>query len=161
MPIHDWTRVGAGTFHAFHTRWITHVGDALNKGLLPPGYYSDPEQHLGREVADVLTSHASDPGRVRSAPAPSPARLRRTLTVRHTSGRRIVALIEVLSPGNKASGYDVEQLVRKALEALASGVHLAVIDLLPPPGASTPRGFTGRSRARCRASGTNSRREGP
>lgn len=57
MTIHDWTRVGAGTFHAFHTRWVTHLSDDLNKGLLPSGYYSDPEQHVGRRIADVLTLH--------------------------------------------------------------------------------------------------------
>lgn len=25
MPIHDWTRVGVGTFHDFHSGWIIHV----------------------------------------------------------------------------------------------------------------------------------------
>src|SRR3954447_22499739 len=70
MPIHDWARVGASTFHAFHTRWITHLSDALNKGVLPPGYYSDPEQHVGRKIADVLALHASDPGRLQPVPAP-------------------------------------------------------------------------------------------
>ncbi len=40
MPIHDWTRVSAGTIHHFHTMWITHVSEALNAGLLPEGYYA-------------------------------------------------------------------------------------------------------------------------
>ncbi len=165
MPIPDWTRVGAGTFHAFHTRWITHLSDALNKGILPPGYYSDPEQHMGRKIADVLTLHASDPEPLTPTPvpsegttlavaeapprvgrtyalAPSPATLRRTLSIRHTSGHRIVALIEILSPGNKASEYDVQQFVRKATEALGSGIHLTVIDLLPP-GEYDPEGIHG------------------
>jgi hypothetical protein len=165
MPIHDWTRVGAGTFHAFHTRWITHLSDALNKGILPAGYYSDPEQHVGRKIADVLTLHASDPDRLPAVPPPSdgtalavaeaPPRvsrtfalapsftaLRRTLTIRHTSGHRIVALIEVLSPGNKATAYDIEQFVRKAVDAIGSGIHLAVIDLLPP-GDHDPEGIHG------------------
>lgn len=39
MPVHDWTRVDAGTFHAFHTAWITHLSETLNGGLLPPDYY--------------------------------------------------------------------------------------------------------------------------
>ncbi len=30
MPIHDWARVDAGTFHGFHTAWITHLSEALN-----------------------------------------------------------------------------------------------------------------------------------
>lgn len=33
MPIHDWTRVGAGIFHDFHQEWI-HL---LIVGLFPPG----------------------------------------------------------------------------------------------------------------------------
>src|SRR5581483_8630143 len=44
MPIHDWTRVDAGIFHAFHHEWITEIGRALNRGLLPPDYYALPEQ---------------------------------------------------------------------------------------------------------------------
>ena len=58
MPIHDWTRVDAGTFHAFHTAWVTHLSETMNGGLLPSGYYAMPEQHVGRSIADVLTLHA-------------------------------------------------------------------------------------------------------
>jgi hypothetical protein len=163
MPIHDWSRVGAGNFYAFHTRWVTHLSDALNKGILPPNYYSDPEQHLARKIADVLTLHARDPEQLRTPPvppagtalavaeapprvsrmlaiAPSPTNLRRTLTVRHTSGHRIVALVEILSPANKATHHDLAQFVRKAQDALRLGVHLAVIDLLPP-GSIDPEGI--------------------
>ncbi len=25
MPIHDWSRVNAGTFHDFHTAWMTEI----------------------------------------------------------------------------------------------------------------------------------------
>lgn len=35
MPVHDWTRVEAGIFHAFHHRWISAISDALNEGILP------------------------------------------------------------------------------------------------------------------------------
>jgi hypothetical protein len=27
MPIHDWSRVEAGVFHAFHHDWITEKGN--------------------------------------------------------------------------------------------------------------------------------------
>jgi len=165
MPIHDWTRVGAATFHAFHTRWITHLSDALNKGRLPPNYYSDPEQHIGRKIADVLTLHASDPERLRTPPEPpegtalavaeAPPRVNRTLalapalrgsprtlTIRHTSGHRVVALVEILSPGNKVSEDTIAEFVRKAREAIHAGIHLTVIDLLPP-GDHDPEGIHG------------------
>ncbi len=55
MPMHHWSQVDAGTFHAFHTAWITHLSEALNGGVLPSGYYALPEQHAGRFIADVLT----------------------------------------------------------------------------------------------------------
>ena len=55
MPVHDWTRVDAGTFHAFHLAWITHLSESLNGGILPGGYYAMAEQHGGRLIADVLT----------------------------------------------------------------------------------------------------------
>ncbi len=29
MPIHDWTRVTAGTWHDFHLAWITEIRNAL------------------------------------------------------------------------------------------------------------------------------------
>jgi hypothetical protein len=38
MPVHDWTRVEAGILHHFRNGWITEIGNALNGGLLPPGY---------------------------------------------------------------------------------------------------------------------------
>src|SRR5947208_4178144 len=55
MPIHDWTRVDAGIFHAFHHDWITEIARALNRGLLPPSYYALPEQIAGGLGPDVLT----------------------------------------------------------------------------------------------------------
>ncbi len=61
MPIHDWTRVNAGTFHDFHGAWITHIKESLNEGLLPSGYYAMAEQHFNGMIADVLTLHAGEP----------------------------------------------------------------------------------------------------
>jgi hypothetical protein len=55
MPIHDWTSVEAGTFHHFHTSWVTVLSNRLNDGLLPHGYYAMHEQLAGRAIADVLT----------------------------------------------------------------------------------------------------------
>src|SRR6516164_2145257 len=65
MPVHDWTRVDAGTFHAFHTRWISEIMGALNAGLLPKGYYALAEPVATRMQTDVLTLRA---------PVPDPSR---------------------------------------------------------------------------------------
>lgn len=43
MPIHDWARVDAGLFHAFHQSWIVSLCNALNAGALPVDYFALPE----------------------------------------------------------------------------------------------------------------------
>jgi hypothetical protein len=45
MPMHDWTRVDAETFDCFQTAWLKQLGEALNGGLLPAGYYAKLEEH--------------------------------------------------------------------------------------------------------------------
>jgi hypothetical protein len=160
MPVHDWTRVDAGTLHAFHTAWITHLSEALNNGLLPSGYYALPEQHGGRLIADILTLQAPPsaspeatetggglavadaPPRVRHKLSPSPAARasRRTLTIRHASGHRIVAIGEIVSPANKDRASHVADFVEKLESALWHGVHCLLADLLPP-GAHDPSGM--------------------
>ena len=64
MPIHDWTRVDDGIFHAFHVSWTVELAKALNQGILPAGYYALPEQIAGDTHPDVLALHAG------SAPEP-------------------------------------------------------------------------------------------
>jgi hypothetical protein len=166
MTIHDWTRVEAGTFHDFHLRWIGHIAEALNNGLLPADYYAQAEQHAGERIADVLALHASDPDIVPSAPAPagdagavallqappatslhltakrkpSPKGKPRTLAIRTAAGHRIVALLELVSPSNKDRKASVREFVTKAVAAVGSGIHVSVIDLFPP-GPADPHGM--------------------
>jgi hypothetical protein len=154
MPVHDWTRVEAGIFHAFHVAWIPEIGKVLNGGLLPAGYYALAEQHVGRAIADILTLHASPaPSEPRALPPATggtlvaerppqvgrlqtiePAALarRRSLAVRHVSGHRLVALLEILSPANKDRAESVQDFATKVADALDSGVHLLLVDLSPP-----------------------------
>ena len=62
MPIHDWTRVDAGLFHAFHHDWVSVLSRALNSGVLPADYFALPEQSIQGPIPDVLTLNLS-PGR--------------------------------------------------------------------------------------------------
>src|SRR5947208_13295916 len=55
MPIHDWSNVDANLFHDFHQTWTINIRNALNGGLLPPGYSALVEQHAGGVAPDVLT----------------------------------------------------------------------------------------------------------
>lgn len=159
MPIHDWTLVGAGTWHAFHVSWTSEIQLALNDGLLPPDYYALAEQIAGPLGPDVLTlqwtaasangnesgeAALRDGGGLAVAMVPPRARLtaeaemddyvlkRRTIVIRHASDDRIIALLEIVSPGNKAGRAPLRSFVEKAVEALYRGYHLLIIDLFPP-----------------------------
>ncbi len=167
MPIHDWTRVNAGIFHDFHHEWISSIKRALNSGLLPPDYYAMAEQIAGGLGPDVLTLEAPHPGtagnggatasparhgavqlatgppKVRFTATSEPeryARKAKMVTIRHSSDDRVIAVAEIVSPGNKASRHPFGAFVRKALEFLDAGIHLLIIDLFPP-GERDPQGI--------------------
>lgn len=157
MPVHDWTRVEAGVLHDFHTVWISAIRTVLNSGLLPPDYYALAEQLAKGIGPDVLTLRVGDdagnetasglsgatavavaPPKVRvtvRAETDSYAEKRRTLVIRHVSGHRIIALVEILSPGNKATRRSLRTFLDRAAACLNQGIHLLLVDLFPP----TPR----------------------
>jgi len=62
------------------------------------------------------------------------------IAIRHRSGDGVIAMIEIVSPGNKSSRYAMKRFVDKSLELLESGVHLLLIDLFPP-GPRDPNGI--------------------
>jgi hypothetical protein len=153
MPMHDWTLVAAGIFHAFHHRWISAVSDALNTGLLPREYYALPEQQAAGFGPDVLT--LQDPSRRRGDGLGEAAgslaliakprtrfmaetdaefyrRKKSSVVVRHVSGDRMVAMIEIVSPGNKSSRHGFRAFVDKACELLEARIHLLILDPFPP-----------------------------
>jgi hypothetical protein len=68
--------------------------------------------------------------------------LRKTIAIRRTTGHRIVALIEILSPGNKSGRRKVGEFVHKATDAIRHGCHLLLVDLFPPT-KFAPRGMHG------------------
>jgi Protein of unknown function (DUF4058) len=151
MPIHDWTRVDAGLFHAFHQRWISALCDVLNAGTLPPEYFALPEQSVRGPIPDVLTLQLSaeprelsgaSPGLAATVAPPRTRLVRRNevdayarkadrITVRHRHGQ-IIAVLEIVSPGNKASRNEMRAFVEKAADLLRQDIHLLIIDLIPP-----------------------------
>lgn len=151
MPVHDWTRVDAGLFHAFHQGWTIALCNALNAGGLPPGYFALPEQVISGPIPDVLAlrqlpqagpAPESSGGQavmtgppqtrfVQRAESDHYARMANRITVRHEHGR-VIAVIEIVSPGNKDSRHALQTFVRKMTDLLDQGIHLLVVDLLPP-----------------------------
>jgi hypothetical protein len=124
MPIHDWTRVPAGLFHDFHQTWSIHLKMALNAGRLPRGFSALVEQRSGPLEAEVLfIERTSDKGIY--------ATHANRIVVRHHLGR-IVAVIEIVSPGNKDSRAALRDFVGKCIDLLRQGIHLLIADLFPP-----------------------------
>lgn len=157
VAMHDWTRVPHGIFHAFHHRWISAISDELNAGRLPADFYALPEQIAGGLGPDVLTLQAptlsADTGRTAATmPLTQPRtrfmaeteadfyrRRKKSIAIRRVSGDRVVAIVEIVSPGNKTTFHALYALVEKALELLERRIHLLLIDPFPP-GRRDPEG---------------------
>src|SRR5688500_11355154 len=163
MPIHDWTRVPDGTFHHFHVTWLPLISSTLNHGVLPAGYYALAEQIAGGIEPDVLTLQAidddaevaSDAGGGTAVAVHPPkvsvrakldqtryARKANRIVIRHQSSDRVVALVEVVSAGNKSSQRDFKAFLDKATAAVFDGIHLSLVDLHPPT-SRDPQGIHG------------------
>lgn len=153
MRIHDWTRVEPADFHDFHQGWSVAIRTRLNQGVLPEGFYAQVERTGGSAIPDVVTLHLEPEGTsiaeevagaLAVATAPPGVRqtariddriylkLKNRVVIKHAADKRIVAVIEIVSHGNKASERDFERFIDKAASTIEQGVHLVVLDLYPP-----------------------------
>lgn len=156
MPVHDWTRVEGAIFHDFHHSWIHEMLGALNRGLLPHEYYAMAAPQASGFGSDILLSRGMQPNEDEAVQASvcessagllvAPPRVRftaqsdrefyrrkkSTIAVRHVSNDRIIAVVEVISPGNKTSKSAFKALVDKVYELLEHRIHLLILDLFPP-----------------------------
>jgi hypothetical protein len=149
MPLHNWTRVNAGLFHHFHQGWCWEISASLNGGPLPAGYTALVEQRSGTKEADALTIEERVPsaepvggGTVLVHEIPKTKYVKRAeqdyyadkasrVVIRHWLGR-VVAFIEIVSPGNKHDQLSIDDFSRKIVEAIRARVHVLVVDLFPP-----------------------------
>jgi len=152
MPLHDWTRVPSGLFHDFHQTWCIQIKVALNRGVLPRGLSALVEQRMGQYEADVLAiecripaARSESPGGLQTLAPPRTSIIQRTsngqdsdranrIVIKHHLGR-IVAVIEIVSPGNKCSRVALRDFVEKSVAMMRQGVHFLIVDMFPP----TPR----------------------
>jgi hypothetical protein len=148
MPMHDWSRIPAGLFHHFHQDWSIEITRTLNRGRLPTGLSALVEQRAGAMEPDVLSIEEYAPrgpgtgaGGV-TMERPVTRVVRRTtkqiyatranrIVIRHHLGR-IVAVIEIVSPGNKESRAALRDFVDKTIDFLRKGIHVLIVDLFPP-----------------------------
>jgi hypothetical protein len=108
------------TWRDFHNRFITHLGDRLS-GLVSDRYLVKVEVRLYLHQLDepvqlefpaaVVERHAA-------------------LEIRDRRDRRVVTVLEVLSPTNKRPGADRDDYLAKRRQVVASQTNLVEIDLL-------------------------------
>lgn len=146
----------------FHVTLIVAMRAELNPRL-PRGYLAATDRHVWIEAPkgrkrrprepDVFVSRTE--GRARAAQAPAAAVAPRTITLPRLdrkgrpylkivdrSDRRVVTVLELLSPSNKAPGDDHQDYLAKREEYLVAGVNLVEINLLRG-GKSPPLGELG------------------
>jgi hypothetical protein len=140
----------ADTWEDFHESFIVHARDVLSARV--GGNYlvkvevrlylhelsSEERRHFGRADVAVTAppSPASAPAGTSVLAAPMELLLPAVDVVRHSSmeirdrrNRRLVTVVELLSPTNKTAGPDYEAYVGKRQSLLAGPTHLVEIDL--------------------------------
>jgi hypothetical protein len=136
-------------WESFHVNWAGAIADALNESLLPEGYFAEEHAHLGPFVEiDVATYTDSEtsaeraggtatlPIRAWAPPAPPlvvPAAFPdafEVLVFESEGGSRLVAAIELVSPGNKDRDGQRQAFAIKCASYLCRGISLIVIDIV-------------------------------
>jgi hypothetical protein len=154
MPVHQWKTTPAGRYHHFHQQWMGELCDYSNDGALPKGFFSLVDDRTNEYIPDLLAIAAGPlPRTTRPSSAPTLLDARKIqprvkyhaqesdasvyasranrLAIRNEMGE-IVAMIELVSPGNKNSTRALNAFIDKSLNFLFSGVNLLIIDLFPP-----------------------------
>lgn len=138
-------------WESFHSSWATKIADALTEEWLPPDYIAEEHVHLGPAAEiDVGTFERDAPSsrqvdgvglatrspRVWTPPAPNsvmPAVFPETFEVRILStetGPKLVAAIELISPGNKDRATERRAFAVKCASYLYQGISLIIIDVV-------------------------------
>jgi hypothetical protein len=142
MSIHDWSKVELNLFHDFHQAWTVSICNALNNGVLHDDNSALIEQSASPFISANLAIECTDDSlkRPNNGGGSLPAQLD-SMAVRsnriaiHRPLGNIICVIEIMSPGNKHSQKAITDFIDKALEFLARGINLLIVDLFPP----TPR----------------------
>jgi hypothetical protein len=139
-------------WESIHAGWTTRLADALNEQWLPPEYIAAETRHWGPTVEiDVATyeqlsgaptappngpATGTLPARVWTPPAPlrtMPAVFPPTFEVRVFEGQggfKLVAAIELVSPGNKDRPEVRRAFAAKCASYLSQGIGLVVLDIV-------------------------------
>jgi Protein of unknown function (DUF4058) len=138
-------------WESFHSSWATKLADALTERWLPPNYIAEEHAHFGPSVEiDVAaferqaTATGNEGGgtvatvgsMVWAPPAADgvlPAVFPDTFEVRILStdaGPKLVAAIELISPGNKDRGAERRAFAAKCASYLSQGISVIIVDIV-------------------------------
>ena len=135
-------------WQGFHSRWASAIADSLNDQGLPENLFAEPTVDLaGRVEVDVATieelvsagpnaaqATATLPHSAVAAPTWAiPAVFPDSFEVRvinSEGGPRLVAAIELVSPGNKNRPQARRIFAAKCASYLAHGIHVIIIDVV-------------------------------
>jgi hypothetical protein len=138
-------------WEAFLTSWATRIADDLTERWLPPNYIAEEQIHLGAAVEidvaaferDAAPPAADGEGavalrspKVWTPPAPEavlPSVVPDTFEVRvlcTDAGPKLVAAIELISPGNKDRDAERRAFAVKCASYLFQGIGLIIVDIV-------------------------------
>ena len=138
-------------WESFHSSWATKLADALTERWLPPNYIAEEHVHLGASVEiDVGTFELNGPqnGEVaggtvttvsQKAWAPPAADGSISSVIPDTfeirvlctdTGPKLVAAIELISPGNKDRPAERSAFATKCASYLYQGISLIIVDIV-------------------------------
>jgi hypothetical protein len=138
-------------WESFHAAWAGSIADLLNRQLLPDNYFAEEQTHAGTRIEiDVATFESQQNGipvpetstatlaapQVWAPPVPAfvmpgvrPDRFE-VLMFQDEGGARLVAAVELVSPGNKDRSEQRRAFAIKCASYLYQGVGLVVIDIV-------------------------------
>jgi hypothetical protein len=138
-------------WESFHSGWSTRLADALTERWLPPGYIAEEHAHFGpsieidvatfeRDAAATREDHggavATAGAKVWTPPAADgalPAVFPDTFEVRVLStdtGPKLVAAIELISPGNKDRPAERRAFAIKCASYLYEGISVIIVEIV-------------------------------
>lgn len=136
---------------SFTTTWASALADALNHGVLPPGYLALEHVHAGAPIEIEVGTYSEEqaagtvngPGGTATAtrtvwvPAAPPLVFRAEFPEQSTveivsteRGRTLVAAVELVSPGNKDRESKRRLFAARCATYLARGVGLVIVDVV-------------------------------
>jgi Protein of unknown function (DUF4058) len=138
------------TWQEFHNSFIVHAQAALT-GQVGPNYIvkvevrlilhelsAEERRFMGTSDLGVSTLTSAEPAEMATSTSEAPVRLRLpaveverhlSLEIRDRRNRRVVTVVELLSPSNKTRGPDHDDYLAKRRQVLAGQTHLVEIDL--------------------------------